>query len=381
MSSFRELTNIWKNIKEMDLKPFRAEAQRGIRIALAGREGSGRHTLADQMRRDPARLNVASVTPLLILDIKNADEAYQKGSNADLIILLADSNQTDIIPEIHLARRWLDAGKRMLVVINRKPAAAEPLPDNSSLMLDQWGTWGKRYVLTGSIMDLNFITQEFSPLVIEVIPDQLLSLGRYFPLFRIPIANQLINDTCLSNAAYAVSTGLAEVVPVLDVPLNVADMFILTKAQAFLVYKLGLVLGFSYNWQDYIKEFSGVLGGGFIWRQIARQLVGLIPAWGIVPKVAVSYAGTYVVGHVVLQWYLTGRHISRRQIQELYIQAFARGKNLADGLLKRLPKPKGKKREIKALPSPKKITRCPRCGKRPAKGAQFCHYCGAPLEP
>lgn len=381
MSSFRELTNIWKNIKEMDLKPFRAEAQRGIRIALAGREGSGRHTLADQMRRDPARLNVASVTPLLILDIKNADEAYQKGSNADLIILLADSNQTDIIPEIHLARRWLDAGKRMLVVINCKPAAAEPLPDNSSLMLDQWGTWGKRYVLTGSIMDLNFITQEFSPLVIEVIPDQLLSLGRYFPLFRIPIANQLINDTCLSNAAYAVSTGLAEVVPVLDVPLNVADMFILTKAQAFLVYKLGLVLGFSYNWQDYIKEFSGVLGGGFIWRQIARQLVGLIPAWGIVPKVAVSYAGTYVVGHVVLQWYLTGRHISRRQIQELYIQAFARGKNLADSLLKRLPKPKRKKREIKALPSPKKITRCPRCGKRPAKGAQFCHYCGAPLEP
>lgn len=376
MTSFRDLTNIWKNIKEMDLKPFRVEAQRGIRIALAGRAGSGRHTLADQMRRDPARLNIASVTPLLILDIENAEEVYQKGSQADLIILMIDAAQSDVIPEIQLARRWLDAGKKMLAVINCKPAAGEPPAESRSLALDQWGTWGKRHVLAGNIMDLNFITREFCPLVIEVIPEQLLALGRYFPLFRIPIANQLINDTCLSNAAYAVSTGLAEVVPVLDVPLNVADMFILTKAQAFLVYKLGLVLGFSYNWQDYVKEFSGVLGGGFIWRQIARQLIGLIPAWGIVPKVAVSYAGTYVVGHVVLQWYLTGRHISRRQMQELYIQAFARGKNLADSLLKRLPKPKPKKQEVIALPFPRKITKCPRCGKRPAKGAQFCHYCG-----
>ncbi len=158
--------------------------------------------------------------------------------------------------------------------------------------------------------------------------------------------------------------------------MNMADMFILTKAQAFLVYKLGLMLGYSFEWQDYVKEFGGVLGGGFLWRQLARQLVGLIPAWGIVPKVAVSYSGTYVVGHVVLQWYLTGRHITRKQMQDLYIQAFARGKNLAETLIHHLPKPKSKKQPAKALPTPKKITKCPRCGKRPAKGAQFCHNCG-----
>lgn len=376
MTSFMDVTNIWKNLKEMDLRPLRLEAQKGLRIALVGRQGSGRHTLAEQMRHDPARTNVVVMTPILVVDLEDQEAAYQKTANADLIILLIDSAQTDTLIERQLARRWVDDEKKLLVIINHQSSRLDIVAGSQSLALDEWGSWGKNHVLFGNVADAHFISQEFSRRVIEFLPNQLLSLGRYFPLFRLPIARQLINDTCLSNAAYAISTGIAEVVPVLDIPLNMADMFILTKAQAFLVYKLGLTLGYSFEWQDYVKEFGGVLGGGFLWRQLARQLVGLIPAWGIVPKVAVSYSGTYVVGHVVLQWYLTGRHITRKQMQDLYIQAFARGKNLAESLIHRLPKPKSKKQAAKALPAPKKITKCPRCGKRPAKGAQFCHNCG-----
>ena len=157
--------------------------------------------------------------------------------------------------------------------------------------------------------------------MIDSLPDLLLGLGRFFPLFRIPIAHYLINDTCFSNAAYAMSTGLAEIVAVLDIPITIADSIILTKSQAFLVYKLGLALGYSTRWQDYIAEFGGVLGGGFVWRQIARSLVGLIPVWGIIPKTGIAYAGTYVVGNVVLQWYLTGKQVSGKQMQQLYAQA------------------------------------------------------------
>ncbi|MBN1537972.1 MAG: hypothetical protein JW908_14630 [Anaerolineales bacterium] len=383
MAGFKDIANVWNNIKEIDLRPLRLDAQQGVRIALAGKAGSGRHTLADQMRRDPARLNVVAMTPVLLVDLDDPEAAIHKTANADLIILLINASQTNTAAERHIARRWVEENKNLLVVINEQPSSAIVDPGEQSLILEPWGTWGKHHVLTGDITDTNFISEQFSRRVIESLPSQWLSLGRYFPLFRIPIAKQLINDTCLSNAAYAVSTGIAEVVPVLDIPLNVADMFVLTKAQAFLVYKLGLVLGYSFEWQDYVKEFSGVLGGGFLWRQVARQLIGLVPAWGIVPKAAVSYSGTYVVGHVVLQWYLTGRHISRKQMQELYIQAFARGKNLAENLIKRLPKPKNKpkKQATKALPAPRKITKCPHCGKRPAKGAQFCHHCGQALFP
>ena len=172
----------------------------------------------------------------------------------------------------------------------------------------------------------NFIQRSLVPAILELLPDLHLALGRQFPLFRLTVAHQLINETCFSNTAYALSTGLAEIVPVLDIPLNVTDMIVLTKSQAFLVYKLGLALGFSTRWQDYLAEFGSVIGGGFLWRQLARSLVGLIPVWGIVPKVAVSYAGTYVVGNTVLQWYLTGRHLSPARCGSFISRPLPRGK-------------------------------------------------------
>jgi uncharacterized protein (DUF697 family) len=169
------------------------------------------------------------------------------------------------------------------------------------------------------------------------------------------IARQLISDTCLSNAAYSFSTGLAEIVPVLDLPLNVTDMVVLTKSQAFLAYKLGLLLGFSTRWQDYVSEFGSVIGGGFLWRQIARQLIGLIPAWGIIPKVAISYSGTYVVGNAILGWYLTGRNLSPKQLRALSVESFTRGKEYARKLVEKLPKPRLGQGKKDRLPAPQKI--------------------------
>jgi hypothetical protein len=45
-----------------------------------------------------------------------------------------------------------------------------------------------------------------------------------------------------------------------------------------------------------------MLGGGLVFRQLARQLVGLIPVVGIVPKVAVAYGGTCMIGRAVVLW-------------------------------------------------------------------------------
>jgi hypothetical protein len=45
-----------------------------------------------------------------------------------------------------------------------------------------------------------------------------------------------------------------------------------------------------------------VIGGGFLFRQLARELVGLIPIAGVAPKVAVAYAGTWAIGRAVGMW-------------------------------------------------------------------------------
>jgi uncharacterized protein (DUF697 family) len=382
MPGASDLINTWNTIKEVDLRPLRQQALKGVRITLVGAPGSGREALAAQLRRDPSHPDITLDTPLHILDLQTGRETI----DADLIILLVDEAKADIDQERALVQAWANRGNKVLIFISESPAREE------SLALPGWKEWHGSRVVHGSPQDTEFLVKRFAPAVIDLVPDKLLGLGRIFPLFRVPAAHYLINDACLSNAAYSLTTGLAEIVPVFDVPLNVADMIVLSKTQAFLAYKLGLALGFSTRWQDYLSEFGGVLGGGFLWRQLARSLVGLIPVWGIVPKVAVAYAGTYVVGNTILQWYLTGKHLSTRQMRELYVEALARGKNAARKLLKReagekqaKPRPVGRRfrlpgRSKKALPANTEVKTCPVCGKESAVDAGFCQYCGQAFE-
>lgn len=345
MAGIKDLSSVWKNIKEIDLKPIRDSATYPIRIALVGEQGSGRHTLAGQMRSDPARPEVHTQSPLPILPASISVEAPV----AHLIIVIVDASRSEFSAEQALVKNWCDAGKNVLVFINKIDF------DEANATGEPQAGWQTTRVLFGSVNDIAYLQREFVPAVLELLPQQHLALGRQFPLFRVPIARQLISDTCFSNAAYSLSTGLAEIVPVLDLPLNVTDMIVFTKSQAFLAYKLGLLVGFSTRWQDYVSEFGSVIGGGFLWRQIARQLVGLIPAWGIVPKVAVAYSGTYVVGNAILGWYLTGKNLSPKQLRALSVQSFARGKEFARKQIERLPKPRlGQRKPPKLLGGRKK---------------------------
>jgi uncharacterized protein (DUF697 family) len=373
VNRINSLTNFWTNVREADLRPLREQALRGVRLAIIGEPGSGRSTLAEQMRCDPNRPQLSSDAPVLVLDLDYAGQA----SSADLIILMLDSRKVDSSREQEMVRAWYNAGKKVLVFINQFDVQQE------RMAVSPWASRGRQRVVWGSPLDSRFLIEQYAQAMIDSLPDLLLGLGRYFPLFRIPIAHYLINETCFSNAAYALSTGLAEIVAVLDLPITIADSIILTKSQAFLVYKLGLAVGYSTRWQDYFAEFGGVLGGGFVWRQIARSLVGLIPVWGIIPKAAIAYAGTFVVGNVVLQWYLTGKQVSRKQMQQFYAQARERGKSLASNLLKRIPRPRWQfqlpKRRTRLLTAPSKAQVCAKCGKTSAKDASFCQYCGTAL--
>ena len=427
MAGITDLNIIWRNIREIDLQSFQNEALRDVRIALVGAPGSGRHTLAENLRRDPSRLEMQTQTPVMIIDLVEAKQPF----GADLILLVVDARRQEFEAEMALAKLWNNQGRKVIIFCNQFELPASP---------EARLTWPISRLVSAPASDARFLLRSFVPLVMELLPDRLLGLGRQFPLFRVPIAHHLINDTCFANATYALGTGLAEVVAVLNLPLTVADMIVLTKSQAFLVYKLGLVFGFSLQWRDYLTEFSGVIGGGFIWRQVARSLVGLIPVLGIVPKIAVSYSGTYVVGQTILQWYLTGRHLSAQQMRALTVHAFQRGKETArrlsakrqqqrleggkrKGKKGKLPnletaddfaalgvgiaqemeapqlptKPRKKRfgwgRKDEAARQPRKKTPhkgkkviqegvkvCLQCGKANAPDANFCQYCATPFD-
>lgn len=310
--------------------------------------------MAYQLRGDPQHPGMRTQTPLTICSLDEAGSV----TGADLVILLVNPELGDMIQEESTAEDLINRGYKLLVIINHAAEEGEIVDPQI------WSGWDPRQVLFGNVDDESFLFKSFIPAVMVLLSEDLSPLARAFPLFRVPVANRMINDTCLSNAAYSLSTGLAEIVPVLGIPLTLADIIVLTKMQAFLVYKLGLTLGYSTRWQDYATEFGSVLGGGFLWRQIARSLVGLVPIYGIVPKVAISYAGTYVVGHVVLRWYLTGRHVSAEEMKGIFREAMQKGKLAALRLVSRkekttqskkklrLPGLKGRKKRREAIDAP-----------------------------
>lgn len=172
------------------------------------------------------------------------------------------------------------------------------------------------------------------PALLRALPAELhLAVARQLPVCRPAVIRGLIEETSRTNALYAASTGVAEIVPVLNVPLNVADTVVLTKNQLLMAYKVALAAGKTGKPQELAAEIIGVLGGGLLFRQAARGLVGLVPLWGLVPKVAVAYAGTQVIGTVVALWATEGRTVSASDMRSLYGSALERGRFLTQRLL------------------------------------------------
>ena len=80
-------------------------------------------------------------------------------------------------------------------------------------------------------------------------------------------------------------------------------------------------------------ELGTIVAGAFGWRALARELVGKIPlGGGLIPKAAVAFAGTYVVGLGLDKFNRTGSGMSRRQNKEAWATAFEHGKKVAGDL-------------------------------------------------
>ncbi len=369
MAGWRDVGNIWTTFRQLDVRPIREEAEQPLVLAFVGCQGSGKTTLINALRHD-ARAHEKVITPTIEADVSTAG----RGIEADLIVLVLDATQSEFSEEAELYQRWKDERRNLLVFYNKMDAVR----DSTTIQL-AGKPWANDRVAFGSAIDPESLKTEFVPRVLEAVTNHL-ALARRYPLFRLDVARQVISDTSIANSTYSLGTGLAEVIPALDIPFNVADMVVLTKNQAIMVYKLGLALGLPPRWQDHATQLGGVVGAGFVWRQVARQLVGLIPVWGIIPKVAVAYAGTFAVGEAIVYWYQTGHKISGQGMHQLDANALTRGRQVAASLLERAPRASLPRLARPALPQPRGKNTCPHCGKENAPDAAYCAYCGKPLK-
>jgi hypothetical protein len=165
-----------------------------------------------------------------------------------------------------------------------------------------------------------------------------LALARTFPLFRKPVSDRIVNRVARENALFSLVTALPNVIPsLIELPWTLGefatDTAFLTMNQIRMALQLAAAHGRPVGYAEQKVEIAAIAAGAFGWRALARELVGKIPlGGGLIPKAAVAFAGTYVVGLGLEKVNRTGSGLSRKEKREAYSLAFERGKEVARDL-------------------------------------------------
>lgn len=170
--------------------------------------------------------------------------------------------------------------------------------------------------------------------IVRAAPDRAPAFGRAFPVFRPAAARAVISETSTANAQFALVSNIPALLPVIGGLASAsADFIVLTKNQVMMMYKLGAMHDRDLNDQfAIIQELAPIVGAGFLWRSLARGAASFLPfAAGTVPKVAIAYAGTMVIGLAAEYYYRTNLRPSRAQLRAFQRQAME--------LVRRIPLP------------------------------------------
>lgn len=187
-------------------------------------------------------------------------------------------------------------------------------------------------------------SEDFINGIVDAHEDIELALARTFPRFRKVVSEGIIHRVSRENAVFSLITALPNVVPsVIDLPWAVGefatDTAFLTMNQMRMALLLAAVHGRPVGYGAQKLQLAAIAGGAFGWRALARELVGKIPlGGGLIPKAAVAFAGTWVVGIGLEKLNSNGSGLSKGEKRDAYIQALAEGRKTARELAPTLAK-------------------------------------------
>jgi uncharacterized protein (DUF697 family) len=164
----------------------------------------------------------------------------------------------------------------------------------------------------------------FFPHLVECAKGVEIAVGRNLPVLRESVAAKLTRDAANNALKVALASAVVDHIPLVGIVLgafaSAGDMVAITGIQVMLMLHIEAAYGrdsdVARTWQ-----LLPIIGGGFGWRTLARELVGFVPVAGIAIKGAIAYAGTIVVGEGVTFFQEQGRYMTKGQAAALYERA------------------------------------------------------------
>ncbi|MBN2848118.1 MAG: DUF697 domain-containing protein [Coriobacteriia bacterium] len=144
-----------------------------------------------------------------------------------------------------------------------------------------------------------------------------LALAHNFAFMRRAVAEDAVKTTAWQNGLI----GAVSIVPGADMPLMTAN-------QAKMLLQIAAAYGEPLG-VDRIKELAAVVGGGLLFRAVARQALIAVPVIGWAIKGGVGYTGTVAMGKAAIAYFEDGADLS---------QVTAHLKAIKDKAAQRLPR-------------------------------------------
>lgn len=169
-------------------------------------------------------------------------------------------------------------------------------------------------------------------------PELAVPLALHVLPFRQEVSRRMVKKIAKENALFSLATALPDIVPFISLPWAMgefaSDTAFLTANQIRMAFLLAAANDRDIGYHEQRGEIASIVMGAFGWRALARELVGKIP-WGggLVPKAAIAYAGTRVVGMSLERYYRLGKSFTRAERRLAYADALERGKQIAGGLI------------------------------------------------
>lgn len=188
-------------------------------------------------------------------------------------------------------------------------------------------------------IEFEWLRARVLPHLIEACKGVEIAVGRRLPMLRTTVAAKLTRDAALNALKVAGASALIDNVPVVGVFLgafiSAGDMMAITGIQMMLMLQIRATFGKDPDVAQ-MWELLPIVGGGFGWRALARELSGFIPVGGILIKSAIAYAGTVVVGEGATFYEQHGRHMAKVDAAKIYDDARASAQTFARDVLARI---------------------------------------------
>ena len=310
-----KLASLWRVVRDIDLSALRLAAQARFALSVVSENGEDAAALQSQLS---AGLHVAHPW---IETAAATPEALSNLSSTPVAGLIV-TRSARLSPALASAlQRFAAIGRPVITIVvgDLSPGAGATGPRERARVL---------------VAALNAdAIEKLAPALVDAAGEEgQLALAAQLPALRRTVFSRTIERTSRANASFALTTGLAETIPILTAPLNLGDIVILTKNQLMMCYRIALAAGRDGEPRALMGEILGVLGGGVLFRTAARELVGMVPVIGIVPKVAIAYAGTQAIGRAMVAWTTEGRQVTADAVARYSREGLEKGRALAERL-------------------------------------------------